>query len=266
MSSSTFAELIREGEEAALSEGCCGIPSAPQNISRAERIASIGIGATLVAAGLCRGRGMGLLASLAGGALLYRGISGHCYGYEVLGVDTAVHNPSTSVPAQQGLKLEKTISIRRPSSELFRFWRNFANLPRIMRNLRDVKVLDERRSHWVAEGVAGKSLEWDAEIINERQDELIAWRSLSGGDVDTAGSVHFKTLPNDRGTAVTVSMKYNPPGGALAATLASWLGMGAEQKVVEDLRHFKQLMEAGEIPTTAGQPRVLAFSAPERFS
>jgi uncharacterized membrane protein len=249
----TIADFFREEEEAYLSQVGSRL-APPQNISQAERWASIGIGTAFVLAGLARGRLCGLLACVTGGAILHRGMSGHCYGYEVLGIDTAEHNESTAVPAHLGLKLEKTISVHRPADELFHFWRNFENLPRIMRHLKRVEVVSNNRSRWVAEGISGRTLEWDAEIINERENELIAWKSLPGGEVDTAGSVHFKSLPNGRGTAVTVSMKYNPPGGKLAATIAGWLGLGAEQMVVEDLRRFKQLMEAGEIPTTVGQP------------
>src|SRR5438552_12278155 len=105
-----------------------------------------------------------------------------------------------------------------------------------MRHLKNVQTLDNQRSHWVAEGALGKDVEWDAEIINERENEMLAWRSLPGGDIDTAGSVHFKPLGHDRGTQVTISMKYNPPAGRLGEALAELLGDGLEEKLDEDLR------------------------------
>lgn len=226
----------------------------PGNISELERWGSLGAGTVLLVAGLTRGKGSGLLLSLLGGALFHRGVTGHCYLYEALGIDTAKHNESTAVPAQQGVKFEKKIAVNRPANELYRFWRNPENLPRIMHYLKEVCVLDDRRSHWIAKGLAGESIEWDAEIFNERENELIAWRSFPGGDLETAGSIHFKPLPAGRGTAVTVSIKCNPPGGKIVAGLASILGVGVEQRISDDLRRFKQMMEAGEIATTEGQP------------
>jgi uncharacterized membrane protein len=96
-------------------------------------------------------------------------------------------------------------------------------------------------------------VEWDAEIFNDRENEVIAWRSLEGSKVDTAGSVHFKSLGNDRGTAVTVSLKYNPPAGKVGAWAATLLGDNPTRMIADDLRRFKQSMESGELPT-AGAP------------
>jgi uncharacterized membrane protein len=155
------------------------------------------------------------------------------------------------VPAQQGVKLEKTIIIERPAADLYRFWRRLENLPQVMRHLKSVQSIDSQHSRWVAEGALGKDLEWDAEIINEREDEMLAWRSLPGGDIETAGSVHFRQLENDRGTEVVVSVKYNPPVGKMGAHLATLLGEGLEQKLNEDLETFKQTMETGMAPAPA---------------
>lgn len=226
--------------------------SEEQNISEAERWASMGAGAALVFSGLIGGRAHGLLMSLMGGALLYRGFTGHCHLYGALGIDSSEHNPATAVPAKHGVKFEKTIAVSRPAADLYQFWRNPANLPKVMTHLKEVRALNDRQSHWVAEGIAGQNIEWDAEIMNERANELIAWRSLPGGGLDTAGSIHFRPLGQEQGTSVTVSIKYNPPGGKLGATLASILGAGAEQKIEEDLRNFKRTMEAGVQPQ-AGQ-------------
>jgi uncharacterized membrane protein len=123
-----------------------------------------------------------------------------------------------------------------------------------MNHLESVRVCDEKRSHWVAKGPLGVRVEWDAEIITERPNELIGWRSLPGSEVDTAGSVHFTPAPGGRGTEVRVVLKYDPPGGKVGATLAKLFGRSGSQEIQEDLRHFKEIMEAGEVPTTQGQP------------
>lgn len=231
-----------------------GRAAKPQNVSQKERWISAGTGAVLVMAGLRRGKLGGFLASSIGAALLHRGITGHCYGYEALGINTARRNDWTAVPAQQGEKVEVSVTIQRPAQELYDFWRNLENLPRIMSHLKDVQIIDATRSRWTAEGAMGRDVQWDAEIISDRPGEVISWRSLPGSNVETAGSVRFRSLPNDRGTAVTVSMKFNPPAGKVGAQIAALTGQGLEQRLTEDLRKFKSLMEAGELPTTDGQP------------
>jgi len=224
------------------------------NVGHQERLLSSLAGACLTAYGLSSGRRGALLLAGLGGALLHRGITGRCYVYGALGVNTARRHPATVIPAQQGYKVEKTVVVNRPAAELYGFWRELENLPKVMKHLKSVEVIDRDRSHWVAEGAVGKNVEWDAEIFNDVENELIAWRSIPGGDVDTAGSVRFQPVGQNRGTAVTVSMKYDPPAGKVGAWLATLTGSGLEKKLAEDLRQFKQLMEAEGIATNAGPP------------
>jgi uncharacterized membrane protein len=122
-----------------------------------------------------------------------------------------------------------------------------------MKNLVSVSVYDGDRSHWVAKGPAGRTVEWDAVIHNERPNELIAWRSLPGSDVDHAGSVWFKDAPGGRGTEVSVELQYNPPAGALGAIFASFWGKEPSQEIQEDLHRLKELLELGEVLTVEGQ-------------
>jgi uncharacterized membrane protein len=152
-----------------------------------------------------------------------------------------------SVPHEQGIHVEKSITINRSPAEIYQFWRNFENLPRFMSHLKSVQVIDERRSHWVAKAPAGMSVEWDAEIIDDTPNERISWRSLEGADVPNAGSVRFKPTPGDRGTVVIVEIQYKPPGGALGAAIAKLFGEEPEQQVADDLRAFKQVMDVVEV-------------------
>lgn len=228
--------------------------SLSQNVGSTEKMMSAVGGGALLLAGITRGNLSGLVLSMIGGGLLYRGLTGHCYAYDALGIDTAEREPNTIIPAQTGTKIEQSITVNRPVKELFAFWRDVENLPQIMRHLKSVAAIDSKRSHWVAEGPMGVTVEWEAEIFNEREPEMIAWRSLPDRQVETAGSVRFKELGNGRGTSVTVSMKYNPPGGKIATAIAWLLGSDAEQEIDEDLRRFKSKMETGEMPTTNGQP------------
>ena len=233
------------------------------NVGQIERWASAVGGGALALYGLTRGSLAGVGLALAGAGLIFRGTTGHCYAYDAIGVNTAAEgeNPNVSVRGGSGVKVEKSLTINREPAELFRYWRNFENLPRIMNHLESVTVTGDGRSHWVAKGPAGTSVEWDAEVYNEKENELIAWRSLEGSQVDNAGSVHFSPAPGGRGTVVKVVLKYNPPAGLVGAALAKLFGESPEQQVDEDLRRFKSLMEAGEVPTTEGQPTGRAASA-----
>jgi uncharacterized membrane protein len=223
-----------------------GMGGHSQNVGNVERVLSIAAGAGLAAVGLARRRWDGLLFGALGAALAWRGYTGRCQCYAALGINTAKHNPATAVSAQQGVKIEKKIRINRSAEEVYRFWRDLKNLPQVMAHLKKVEPQDSQRSHWVANGPFGKEIEWDAEIINEREPELIAWRSLPGGDIDTAGSVHFNRTPAG-GTELTLSMKYNPPAGKIGAQLVDWLGDGLEQKLSDDLNRFKTKMESGVV-------------------
>jgi uncharacterized membrane protein len=149
--------------------------------------------------------------------------------------------------ARRGLRVKEAITVNRPVGEVYNFWHDFENLPRFMTHLESVRVLGARRSHWVAVGPGGLRVEWDAETLEDRPNELIAWRSLPGGDVETSGSVRFKPAPGNRGTEIVVELRYEPPGGILGATLAKLFGEAPEQIVTRDLRSFKNVMEVGEV-------------------
>jgi uncharacterized membrane protein len=227
------------------------------NVGWNERRLSLLGGAGLALLGLARGTLGGLGLAAAGGMLAYRGFTGHCGIYQKLGRNTAIDDQSTDPDEyfSRGIHVEQAFTINRPADELYRFWRDFANLPRFMTHLKSVEVIDEKRSRWVAKAPAGLSVQWDAEIINEEPNSLISWRSVGGADVDNAGSVRFVPAPGARGTEVRVVIDYIPPAGKLGSLVARMFGQEPEQQIQDDLRRFKQLMEAGEIPATAGQPR-----------
>ena len=149
--------------------------------------------------------------------------------------------------ADGALHAKKSITVNRSPDEVYRFWHNFENLPRFMNHLESVRIIDEKRSHWVAKGPASMRVEWDAEVINDKPNELIAWRSLEGAEVDNSGMVRFERAPGGRGTIVRVELYYDPPGGVIGATIAKLFGEEPEQQLQDDLRRFKQIMEVGEI-------------------
>jgi uncharacterized membrane protein len=211
-------------------------------------------GAVMVLFGLVRRTPFSFLVALAGGGLVYQSAR------QLLGQDSRWKIPEKGLPtlrtlAQgQGIRIEKEVTIDRPADELYRYWRNLENLPNVMSFLERVDVINPQHSHWVAKAPAGMVVEWDAEIINEVENQLIGWRSTDGADVSNAGSVHFEPAPSGHGTVVRVHLKYDPPAGQLGALVAKLYGTDPDQTVEQDLRRFKHRMETDDAMSGVGQP------------
>ena len=253
------SRMTRSAEQApAFTDGHYG------NVSKNERVVSLAAGSIVAMLGVGRRDLTGLLITGVGAGLIYRGATGHCHLYEKLGVDTATaerDNRSHRAHAAQ------SFAINRSPEDLYTYWRNLENLPNIMTHLESVRVMDDRRSHWVAKAprIAGGRIEWDAEITEDESNSRIAWRSLPDAGIENSGSVEFIPLPNDRGTAVRVVMDYAPPAGQLTMTVAKLLGQSPERQIREDLRKFKRVMELGEIPTIDGQPHGTCLGRGKRY-
>ncbi|MEH1774040.1 MAG: SRPBCC family protein [Nostoc sp.] len=213
--------------------------------SEVERWASLIGGGAMVLMGLKQGSLRGVLTALAGGGLIYQGAT----------KQSTIQQAQEAIGINQSIKVEKTVTINKSAEELYRFWHNFENLPTFMKHLKSVQVYNEKRSHWIANAPLGNSVEWDAEILEDRENKFISWASVEGADIDNSGFVRFQKALGDRGTEVKIVLEYNPPGGALGATVAKLFGEEPQQQIGDELRRFKMLMEAGEIATTEGQPR-----------
>jgi uncharacterized membrane protein len=232
------------------------------NVGKIERIASAVGGGALIGYAIKTRSKTSVILGLVGAGLLYRGASGQCELYRAAGINTA---GNADAEVARDVHVEKSITINSTPGDLYNFWRDLENLPRFMENLESVTQLDENRSHWVVTGPGGKKIEWDAEVYNEKEGEMIAWRSLPGADITNAGSVHFEEAPGGRGTHLKVTLNYNPPGGKAAALFAKLFGQEPGQLVEHNLKRLKQLIETGEIPTTEGHPSGrMADSSSER--
>lgn len=227
----------------------------PQNVHSTERIASLVGGLVFLSLGLSRRSNAGHLASLLGGALLFRGATGFCPVKAVIMQNGTDGDESAAVfDYDDGYDVDHSVTVMRPATDLYAFWRRFENLPQIMDHLESVTELGDKRSRWVAEAPAGRTVEWEAEIINDIPNELIAWKTLEGSDVTSAGSVHFTEAPGARGTEVRVHLRYEPPFGAAGRLIAKLFREEPSIQVADDLRRFKQMMETGEVATIDGQP------------
>jgi uncharacterized membrane protein len=219
------------------------------NVGEGERLVSGIAGAALLWMAISRRSLASIPFALGSGYLLYRGMSGRDIIYEKLEINRAGEE------GRMGIRAERTLTIHRPRAEVYRFWRQLDNLPRFMEHLKSVELLDPegKRSHWTAKGPLDTDIDWEAEITEERENELISWRSLPGAEVDNRGSVRFMEAPGGRGTEVHIRMTYDPPGGSAGAAIAKLFGEEPYQQIREDIRRFKQIMEAGETATTFGQ-------------
>lgn len=207
----------------------------------AERLAAMVGGAALVVFAARDRSWRAVGAAAAGVPLIYRGATG------AWPVPRAVAARTALSP----IHVETSVTIGKPAQELYDFWRRLENLPRFMRHLEEVRDLGDGRSHWVGRTPFGTRAAWEAEIVEERPGRLISWRSVAGSQVDTAGSVLFEEATGGRGTVVRVEMEVRPPGHLLGKAIAGLAHV--EREVHEDLRRFKNLLEAGEVPTTDGQ-------------
>ena len=228
------------------------------SVKNANRVIAVGTGAALLAYGAVRRSPAGAWIAAASVPFFYRAFAGHWpepfrsghwpEPFRSLGANG---NTKRALSGDRGVHVREAVRLELPIHEVFTFWRRFENLPRFMRHLNSVREEGAGRSHWVAVGPLGFAVEWDADLINEVEDTVIAWRSLPGSDVTTAGSVNFDSVRGGRETQVTVNLQYAPPAGKAGAFVATLFGREPSQTIREDLRLLKQILEAGEIARAA---------------
>lgn len=215
------------------------------SLAHANNLMAVGAGAALLAFGALRRSPARAWLAAAAVPFLYRGIVGHWpEPFHALGTNG---DTRAALGGDRGVHVREAVRLELPIHQVYSFWRRLENLPRFMRYLDSVREDAADRSHWVAIGPRGVRVEWDAELINEIEDKLIAWRSLPGSDVTTAGSVNFDPVRGGRETQVTVNLQYAPPAGTAGAWVATLFGREPSQTIREDLRRLKQVLEAGEI-------------------
>jgi uncharacterized membrane protein len=229
------------------------VPEALQeNWTPAYRVAAAGAGAGLLAYALKRGGYPGVPAGISGAALLIRGVANQPF-RRLIGIGAG----------RRAVDVQKTLEINAPVDQVFAAWTNYQNFPRFMTHLEEVRSLGGGRSHWVAKGPAGIRVSWDAEITEQIQNRVFAWKSLPGSTVENAGIVRFEPAAGG-GTRLSIRMSYNPPAGSLGHGVAWLLGSDLKQEIDEDLNRLKRILERKVARASGGEKmdRERLFEAP----
>lgn len=216
-----------------------------EEVGDVEKWASVLGGGALALFGLSRRSLLGLALAAGGGYVVYRSLTGHAPVREGLGMVISQHARPVAV--------EAAITINKPIGEVYAFWRDPENLPQVIEALEEVKVTGEGRSHWTSAPILGTQMSWDADVVEDRENEHIIWRSAPGAELSNRVEVRLKEVPGDRGVETRLRVELSPPGGAVGAAVARLLKRLTVEQVKQDLRHAKQLLETGEITTVTGQ-------------
>ena len=234
-----------------------------QNLGDTERLASGALGGAAVLWGAKHGGLAGVLAALAGAALVGRGATGYCPVAARLGPNPGERHVARKLGWSSAAAVTRSVTIAKPPAEVYRFFRDFNNLPSFMRHVERIDVLDDKRSHWVVRAPFGRTVELDAIVTDDRPDERIAWKSADGADVRNTGAVEFLPAPGDRGTEVRATIAYEPPAGQAGRLFAKLWGEEPGKQAHDDLRRLKQFLETGEVPTPALRRADAESAAPD---
>jgi uncharacterized membrane protein len=225
------------------------------NVGDAERWASAIGGSLLMAHGLRRGTFGGLALAMLGGALVYRGYTGHCQAYGALNIDTSgKHRADDEEHVHKGVLVKHTTTINRTPLEIYEFVKDPANHHRYMEHVESVKAEDDGTFAWAIEGPMGSTWRFRSKHINEDPGHLVAWKTLPGGDIESAGAIRLEPSWDGRGTEVTMEINFEPPAGVVGLALGKLFGHDPDAQVRGNLRRLKNILEAGEVPTSEGRP------------
>ncbi len=224
-------------------------PPRGTNVGGAERIVSTLLGSAFLLRAVSRPSPLSAVLALGGGALMHRGVTGHCYLYEAMG-----RKALPGSQADHARRPERSITIERPIEELYRMWRDPQHVSMLMGEFAEVQSTPDGRWRWRAHLPLGQSIEWTTTTVEDRPNELIAWRTEPDAPFAHEGSVRFRQAPRDWGTEVTLGMSFGTPGGVLSelsGTLLSRIPKTLEEAI---LRRCKSMSVAGEMPTLKNNP------------
>lgn len=225
------------------------------NVGPSGRLASVSLGGSLVGYGLRRrGTIRGKTAAAIGGYLVYRGVSGHCLAYSALEIDTASRHRLEPGASETAVTAERSITVNAPAEELHEFWRDPERLSEIAGTYADVHRASEDSVRWTVHGPMSRTRSWKMRVVEERPGELLRWESAEAAKVPSEATVRFEPAPGDRGTEVSLRIRWDPPAGRLGAAVLERFGVVPSTVLATALRRCKSLAETGEVPTLEGNP------------
>ena len=228
------------------------------NLHKLERVGSSVLGALMVAGGLKRRSIGGLAAVLTGSGLLYRGISGHCHVYQALGISTARRTLTDAVAeASRERRVQRIVTVDKPAAELYALWRDPATLRQVMAPFANLSPAADEGIRWSLRSPLGRLCVWTSQVVEEREGELLRWESIEGSKMIAGGMLRLAPALGNRGTRVSLSLRFEPPPGLIGHALFSTLRVVPNTISRKALQRFKSLAETGEIPTTEGSPSAL---------
>lgn len=181
---------------------------------------------------------LGILGAVAAGALLFKGATGR-FPFTGKSKGNTSHGKKT-------IEVHSKVTVNQSREEVYDYWRNLENLPNFMTHLDEVNEIDDKTSTWTAKIPGGVgTVEWDAEIVRERRNHLIAWRSLPDSEIENAGEVRFEKDPKGKGTIVETTISYRPPAGEIGKYAAKLFNPAFEKTIKSDLKQFKKIVEKG---------------------
>ena len=223
-----------------------------QNVNQVERTASTALGGALLIRSLTR---RSPISGIIGIALLYRGVSGHSYLYQALGVNTTYGNKQEKMGTADGVPvIERSITVEKPADELYRYWRDPRELSKILGKFGEVTAVDGNRMHWQMNVPFRRKMEWDTQIVEDRPGQILRWESVEGAKMLNQGTVRFIPAPGDWGTETKLYFRFEPPGGTLGKKAVKSLSIVPRLLAERVLRRFKSLAETGEMPTLERNP------------
>lgn len=217
------------------------IPGLRVNVGKTERLLMIAAGTYLLYRALKKKDDKKIMEGITAGTMLLRGITGYCPAYDIMDNTKALKGKNVS--------LTTSMTVNKPVDEVYNAWRQLENLPLFMKHLNSVNVIDSTTSEWKAKIPGGiGTVNWKAEILMDKPNELLSWHSLPNSTIDNAGKVRF--TDNGTSTNIEVTLSYHAPLGKAGELTAKLLTPMFKNMLQKDIEGFKEYIENGTVATS----------------
>lgn len=231
-----------------------GPPRTRHQLDSTERTGSGAAGALLLAWATGRQGMLAKLAMVGGIALLWRAATGRCAVKQALQPTPYERDVAQSRHWSAATVVNDAVTINRPRDEIYRFWRDFSNLPQFMTHIEQVDIINAHRSRWTVSAPLGRTVQWISYVLEDTENEHISWEAEAQADIPNAGWVAFRDAPEGAGTEVRVQICYQPPYGHAGRLASRFMTLETpSSQLAHDLRRLKQVLESQD-STADGPP------------